>query len=414
MEFSKLYELSIVSLQFGDYDTYLKICIKLLHLLNVLEKEIPQEELLEYQTDFYNNLTQLLYRYAPESIYPMAELLLQKALKANDDEKIRTLSNMLLQGGLLTSNYTNTFALIQNIMERTEHCSLKQVDGSISSRVFALYLVSLEVYFNLGFYDKCIQICHDILSVVSPDMLESIKPSSFSLEQYQLHLADSFIYYLLSSLFVGNDLLLSAYQNLGNKLQVLPEGMSAIIDFYKYLKGEDVSFIVSDEADLFSVLFGAIHSFEGDYSIFAGEIYKFKKLASQQSKLMYVMLADLLIAYSYRAMNVFGKAEHIYNSVYSKAKHLSHYFVLHLANFFLADLAIAQKDYQTALQKITNSITVLERAESSSIFLLYLLKKQLINISKVPEFSKIDTFAEQGFVEQMEVKYPNLKNIFAL
>ena len=411
MAFSKLYELSIRTLQFGDYDTYLKMCIKLLKLLKSLEKDIPEEELAEYQSDFYNNLTQLLYRYAPERIYPIAESLLQKAIKSNDTEKIIILSNMMLQGGLLTSNYTNTVTLLQNILERTEDSFLADKSGNINYKVFSLSLVSMEIYFYLGMYDKCITVSEDILNVLTPDKIIKLKPAVFSDEQFIAHILDSLVYYLISIVLTGK-LNLEPYLN---KIEAaagqLPKSVPVFETICKFLRGEPVSEITAVCEDenyvLLSKLANAFIGFNGDYSLFASNIYDFKHTAAEQSKTPYILLGDLLIGYAYKSLNSHEKAGHIYNNVLSRGKNNSLFFITHLANYLLADLNTTQGNYQTALQILTNSITIMERTETPCLLLLYLFKKKLVEIVELQQY-EINIDAEKGFIVQVETVYKGL------
>ncbi len=415
LEFSKLYELSILTLQFGDYDSYLKMCIRLLELLKLLSKEVSEDEIQEYQTDFYNNLTQLLYRYAPEKIYPIAESLLQTALQRNDSAKIKTLSNMMLQGGLLTSNYTNALLLIQNVLERTENCVLVNENNVINYRVFALYLVSVEIYFYLGYYDKCISVCEDLLKVLTPERIIEVKPAIFSELQFKAHLSESFIYYALSLLLVGDADISEIIQNLETSLGFTPEGVFELIELNKVLSGGVPQVLIEDGTEGLSVLLAkfvnAMTSFTGDYSVFASKIFEFKKLADSQSKYPFVLFGDLMIAYSYKSMGAYGKAEHIYNNVFSKAKQNSLFFLVHLAAYFIADLCSERGDAQMALQTITNSIIVLERLATPPLFLLYIMKKKLVEIVKFQGYVNTDISAEEGFIVQMESKYVGLSKL---
>lgn len=416
LEFSKLYEYSIVTLQFGDYDSYLKMCIKLLKLLSELSKDVSADEINEYQADFYNNLTQLLYRYAPERIYPIAESLLQTATENNDSEKIRTLSNMMLQGGLLTSNYTNAMVLIQNILERTENCSLNFKEGVVNYKVFALNLVSIEIYFYLGHYDKCISVCEDILAAVSPEKLEELKPAVFSEVQYKSHLSESFMYYLLSQFMLGDNLE-ACIIKLENSLGFIPDGAFELMSLSKALQGDIPQVLTECDdddnqiANLYAKLINALVCFNGDYSLFATQVYEFKKISIAQNKQPFVLLADLLIAFSYKSMDSLGKAEHIYNNVYSKAKQQSLVFLIHLSSYLLADLNCAKGDFQQALQAITNSITVLERFSRPPVFLLYLLKKKLVDIVNLQGYTNIDISPENGYINQFEQKYKGFSSI---
>ena len=414
MAFSKLYELSIITLQFGDYDAYLKMCIKLLKFLKVLEKDIPEDELAEYQSDFYNNLTQLLYRYAPERIYPIAESLLQKAIQSNDNEKIVILSNMMLQGGLLTSNYTNTVTLLQNILERTENCALADREGNINFKVFSLSLVSMEIYFYLGLYDKCMEVSNDILNVLTPDKIARLKPEIFTMEQFMLHILDSFVYCLLSSILTGE----SNIEKLLEKIEIAagkkPVSSFVLVSINKFLQGQTVNPVTEYYEDeyftLLSKLLNAFTGFNGDYGVFASNIYEFKKTAAEQSRVPYTLLGDLLIGYAYKSLKGYEKAGHIFSNVLAKSKNNSLFFITHLSNYLLADLNAAEGNYQTALQILTNSITILERTSKPCILLLYLLKKKLVEIVDIQKYD-IDISAERGFINQTESVLKGLAGI---
>ncbi len=412
LAFSKLYELSITTLQFGDYDAYLKMCIKLLKLLKDLEKDIPEEELAEYQSDFYNNLTQLLYRYAPERIYPIAENLLQKAVKSNDDEKIVTLSNMMLQGGLLTSNYTNTVTLLQNILERLDNSALADKSGNVNYKVFSLSLVSLEIYFYLGLYDKCITVSNDILEVLTPEKIIKLKPEGFSEEQFFAHILDSFVYYLISLVLTGESNIDKNIARIKTAVGKVPASVPVFEVMRNLLCGETQVEVIPQNTDdecytLLSKLVNSFIGFNGDYGVFAANIYDYKRTASEQSKTPYILLGDLLIGYAYKALGGYEKAGHIFNSVLNKGKNNSLFFITHMANYLIADLCTAQENYQTALQILTNSITIMERTEHPCLLLLYLLKKKLVEIVEIQQYN-IDVSAEKGFIAQTEFLFKGL------
>lgn len=408
LAFSKLYEFSVITLQFGDYDTYLKICIKLLQMLKMLDKEISAEEISEYQADFYNNLTQLLYRYAPERIYPIAESLLQKAIDDKDDEKIKVLSNMMLQGGLLTSNYTNSTTLLQNIMERTPNCTLQDKKGNINQRVFMLSLVSAEIHFYTGYYAKCNSICESILALLTPENLEQLTPEAFSIEQFASHIETTFTYYILSNLLTGNSEIKELVDNVKNKTGLAMKTLEDINLFNNYLQGVEID-IKNLSENIYAKLFKAIIELTTDYAKFATDIYQFKNQAESENLTPLILLGDLLIGFSYKKIGALNKAEHIFNNVYLKSKQCSLYFITHLAGYFMADLNIEQKEFQSALQIITNSITLIERSESPCLILLYLLKNCFVKIIKEQKFSNIDISTEEGFMNQLEKKYPNFK-----
>ena len=204
---------------------------------------------------------------------------------------------------------------------------------------------------------------------------------------------------------------------LENSLGFIPDGAFELMSLSKALQGDIPQVLTECDdddnqiANLYAKLINALVCFNGDYSLFATQVYEFKKISIAQNKQPFVLLADLLIAFSYKSMDSLGKAEHIYNNVYSKAKQQSLVFLIHLSSYLLADLNCAKGDFQQALQAITNSITVLERFSRPPVFLLYLLKKKLVDIVNLQGYTNIDISPENGYINQFEQKYKGFSSI---
>ena len=106
-----------------------------------------------------------LYNYSPTKIYSIEKLLLNDAIELNDNDKIIKLSNLMLQGTLISANYTDSLMLLHNILSRMDKPTL-MIDGVINTKFLLLSLIHIEILFNIGEYAQCVEVAKDILSVI--------------------------------------------------------------------------------------------------------------------------------------------------------------------------------------------------------------------------------------------------------
>lgn len=119
-----------------------------------------------------------LYNYSPEKIYAIENVLLIDAMNENNDEKIVKLSNLMLQGALIASNYTDALTLLHNILTRMPNPTLV-VDGNINTKFLLLSLVNIEILFNIGDFAQCVDVAKDLLGILQPTVIEKLsRPAS--------------------------------------------------------------------------------------------------------------------------------------------------------------------------------------------------------------------------------------------
>ena len=81
-----------------------------------------------------------LYSYSPEKIYFIENILLMDAINTNDTDKIVKLSNLMLQGALISSNYTDALGLLHNILTRMTEPTLI-TNGAVNTKFLLLSLL---------------------------------------------------------------------------------------------------------------------------------------------------------------------------------------------------------------------------------------------------------------------------------
>lgn len=405
-EYLTLWKNAQFAIKTGDYDAYLKNCLGFLSLVEHIESNISEEEIEENKKDVYNNILMFLYNYSPAKIYFIENILLMDAINQNDDEKIVKLSNLMLQGALISSNYTDALGLLHNILSRMKNPTLK-VDGNVNTKFLLLSLVNMEILYNIGDYRPCVEIAEEILSVLSADILEKVKPASFSTNLFVSHLLETFRLAAMSKLFLLDKDLPNFFDKVKSTLNVeLPE-KDCILAIKDYLAGKVYSTGNMEEYSAFSkIIFLILQEFsklKDDYKTFAQNIYQAKLLALEIHQHEIEMFCDLLIAYAYAKIGITKKAESIYNDVLEHAEESAMFNILSLAKYFLAQLKAAANQAETALLLINDTLALTQKYNNQSKIIFAIFEKLYIEIVKEHDIKSIDIdLEEQKLVELQE------------
>ena len=234
------------------------------------------------------------------------------AIEIGDTEKIARLSNLMLQGALITSNYTHALSLLHNIISELPNPTLV-CDGKINTKYLLLSLINIEILFNIGDYINCIDVADTILAILKPDVIASIKPVNFSMNSFINHLTDTFR-------LVGFARLLSGDMNIEvffNKVQKainedLPD-KDSIIALRDFINGKNYTPSNIELNTPFSkvifLILQELSNLKSNYKLFAQNIYQAKLLSADihQSQLEY--LCEILIAYAYAKVGINEKSD---------------------------------------------------------------------------------------------------------
>lgn len=397
-EYLTLWKNSKFAINTGDYDAYLKNCLGFLSLVEYIESNISKEEIDNNKKDVYSNILLCLYSYSPSKIYFIENILLMDAINENDDEKIVKLSNLMLQGALITSNYTDALGLLHNILSRMPQPTL-MVDGAINTKFLLLSLVNIEILYNIGDFRQCVEIANDILSILKVDILDKIKPASFSVNLFVSHILDTFRLVGFAKLYLLDSDLDDFFERIKTSLNVdLPE-KDAILAIKDFLAGKVYETENIEEYTAFSkIIFLILQEFsllKDDYKRFAQNIYQAKLLASEINQRELEMLCDLFIAYSYSKIGIQEKAQAIYNDIFETANKSAIFNIICLAKYFQAKLHIDVNDATSALQIINDALALIQKNDNQSKILYALFEKLYIDVAIVDEISSVDVESEE-------------------
>ncbi len=386
-EYLTLWKNSQFAIKTGDYDAYLKNCLGFLSLVEHIESNVSKEDIEENKKEVYNNVLMSLYGYSPAKIYFIENMLLMDAINENDNEKIVKLSNLMLQGALISSNYTDALGLLHNILSRMPNPTLI-VDGAVNTKFLLLSLVHIEILYNVGDFRTCADIADEILSVISPEILEKIKPASFSTNLFVSHLLETCRLAGFAKLFLMDENLEEFFSRVAVSLNSeLPEAecILAVRDFLAdkvYTTGNIEE--VSAYSKVIYLILQEISVLTDDYKRFAQNIYQAKLLALDLHQKELELFCDLLIAYAYSKIGIEEKAKMIYSDVLNTAEKSAMFNITCAARYFKA---LVSKD--EALLLVSDSLAAIQKYGNQAKILYALFEKLYIDIAEIDTDSEL-------------------------
>lgn len=407
-EYLLLWKNSQLSIESGDYDAYLKNCLGFLSIIDYIGENISAEDIENNKKEVFQNILLSLYNYSPAKIYSIENILLMDAINANDNEKIVKLSNLMLQGALISSNYTDALSLLHNILERLEKPELI-VDGTINTKFLLLSLVHIEILFNIGDYINCIEIGEKLLKVIKPDILDKIKPESFSMNLFVTHLLDTFKLVGFAKILTLDNNIEQFFVSIKKAFnEELPE-QNCLLAIKDFLAGKDyVPSNIENEtpfAKIIYLILQELPNLNKDYKVFALNIYQAKLLAADIHQTQLEYICDLLIAYAYAKIGIISKAYYIFNDVLEISENSAIFNTMALSNYLISITKIDSGEIDDALFIISNTLDEIQKYNNQAkvfyamfeklyIDIMQKEKKQTANISS--ELQKLLSVAPNG------------------
>ena len=319
-------------------------------------------------------------------------------MNENNNDKIVKLSNLMLQGALISANYTDALTLLHNILSRMQNPTLL-VEGSVNTKFLLLSLINIEILFNIGDFEQCVETANDILAVLKPEIIEKIKPASFSTNFFVNHLMETFRLAAFAKLMLMDDELDNFFDTISIALNAeLPdkECILAIRDFIagkSYHAGD-----IENSTPFAKVVYLILQEFEhhsDDYKAFAQNIYQAKLLAADIHQKQLEMFCDLLIAHSYANMGIFKKAEIIYNDILTQSEEAAIAAIATITKYFIAKLYLTENKNSEALILINDTLALLQKYNNQFKVMYVLFEKLFIETAQTMELDNIDVETEE-------------------
>lgn len=385
-EFIVWEKLSQLNASMGDFSAYLNCSTKFLKLLDNHINESSQKTIEEYKMEVYENISNLLYKYSPNEIHNIAQIILNNLERTKDDKKVLELCNKMLQGCLIGGNYSYALDLVHKILSKFPNASIDPDKTNFHKSFFLVSLIKIEVLFSIGNLKDCIDLGYEILDILNKENLAKLKPEHLSDKQFEEVIFDSMSFVAISGVILLRDELKDFTTKLQEKMGILPVVFSMFLSLQKIIKGNKIKIPanVKLKNDKFSqITLNIIKAFNDnrkDYKKFAENIYQAKISAKQHNLSQIELICDLLIGYSYFKLNNSSKASSIYYNVLDTSTKNGLKTVTNLAWYLISMLKFKNREIDVAFGITNNSTIQLEKDYNSSDFLLFLFRILLSEI----------------------------------
>lgn len=408
-EFVQWENLSNINRSLGDFSAYLNCSMRFLKLLsnNINESSIKSIE--EYKLEVYENIANLLYKYTPEKIANITQVILDNLESGMNDKKVITLCNKIMQGCLISGNYNHALLMSHKILSRMENTDLNPNSPNFGVHALLISLIKIEILFNVGDLEECIELGDEIFKNLMNTSLEEIKPKTISTKQFSDLIVDAAGYVIFSRILqLKHDLL--QFCEIARKVTPnLPASYKLFVELDNLIHGKNITLNnVPEEHEKFGralyFILDAFKNVNNDANAFAGQIYHAKLGAKTNNLTQIELFCDLMIGRSYFKLDKINKASTIYNSVLETSQNNGLKNVYYVAAYLIAELAIKNNDFNTAHGIISNTIVNLEKNRNTSAFILMMFKSIQAKILKL---KKEDTQANFCYNQAKQISEMN-------
>lgn len=394
-EFLSWQKLSELCNSLGDFSAYVNCSNK---FLSIVDKDFEPEQ-KDYKKDVYAKITHLMHKYSPEKQQGILQEILSNFEQTEDNEKIITLCNKMLQGYLLNGNYQQAFNAVCKIFAKFPHFSINPSDENFNVAFFFISLIKIEILFSIGNYKDCIEAANEILDVINLENISKLKPSYLSQEKFEDTIFDALCFSVFAKVILLKNDIDDYLKKIQSKIGKLPSVFGLFPMLKEIIHGNRVNNIPENlkvDEDRFSkILINIIIAFsenKDNYERFAVNIHQAKVTAKAYRLFQIELACDLLIGYSYFKLSKEKKAASIYNNVLESSEKCGLKTVVQLSWYLISLLKYAEGNLEIAIEIANNAVVKIEKDENSGDFLFFLYKillsKILLDKKKV-ELSKL-------------------------
>jgi len=405
-EFLEWEKLAKINLSLGDFNAYLNCSDKILNILDLNQNEEAQEDIDNYKLELYENIATNMFDLVPENTFELAEKTLANLEKTTNTDKIINLCNKLIQGCLQVGKYTHALELTHKVLALLPNSSIDPATTNFNKYFFLMSIVHVEILFNIGAWDDCIDVGYSVLNVLNQGNLEIMKPDYMTVEQFESIVIDTIAYIALANVLQMKGNVQEFLNIIRSDFVNIPHGYDIFIALQDLLFGRVPKYDDSMLDNKFSnIIYHIIEAFtrcRHDYKIFAEEIYEAKLIAKEAKIFQIELFVDLLIAYAYLKLCSFRKASAIIYQIIKTANESGLTNLLYVAWFLMSELNMAEGKYIVTYGILNNSLIQLEKTDHSNEYLMLLFKYNMYKVLRFQgktEYSQI-CLAQAGYIAQ--------------
>jgi hypothetical protein len=254
----------------------------------------------------------------------------------------------------------------------------------------------------------------EILEVLKPEILEKVKPASFSINSFVAHILETCRLAAFAKLFLLDDDLDEFLELVKVSLDIeLPEKdcILAVRDFLAD-KVYDTKNIeeYSPYSKIIFLILQELAILKNDYKKFAQNIYQAKLLAIDIQQRELELLCDLLIGYAYSMVDTNDKALYIYEDVIQISEKAAMFNIIAIAKFFKSMLFTKLSKREEALMLISDELAVIRKLDNQAQILFAMFENSYINLVADGTLVPCDVEAEKMKLEPLIGKLKKILN----
>ncbi len=388
-----IYELSKYAISHGDFNAYLRNCKRFLSLVSKMPAKTLLPELKEAKEDIYNTLSKYINKYPSHKIYAIAKVIFDACMRKKDDLMIMNTSSLMLDSALMGENYILAQQSLHHVLIRMLNPALSEGNGNIKSKYFFYSCINVKILFNAGRFQQCIEVLDKIIGSINQDLFIELGRSNVSRDAFVNYFMEILIYGALARVIVCDNSLEKFFERINYMFSEDVPGKQLILQLKKLFHNEEFEYNetiddISPISQLIGLFISAIKQFNGDFNVFAQNIYQVKLVARTMKEPTWSLVCDLLIAYSYQKLDSIDKATHIFNDVYSTAQKSGMGLISAIAIWFKANLKYDLHEYDNASKLIGDNIVAISRTlpDVKAVSILsYILQINIIVSQNVPD-----------------------------
>lgn len=387
-EFLEWENLAKINLSLGDFNAYLNCADKILELLDMNTNLEAQNDIEQYRLELYESIANNMFDFVPEETFAIAEKTLHNLEKKTSPDKIIDLCNKLIQGCLQNGKYTHALELTHKVLSLLPNSSIDPGATNFNKYFFLMNIVHVEILFNIGAWEECIEVGYNILNVVNQENLEIMKPDYLRVEQFEQIIMDTVGYVALANILQLKGNVRDFLNIVRSDFTNVPHGFDAFVALESLIFGQTPVYdetLLADDNKFSAIIYHIIEAFtrcRHDYKIFAEEIYQAKILAKKYNLLQIELFIDLMIGYAYLKLCSFRKASSIIYHIIKVSNENGLTSLLYIAWLVMSELNMAQGKYIVAKGILKNALIQLEKTDCSNEYLLMLYKYNMYKLLK--------------------------------
>ena len=385
-EFIEWEKLAKINLSLGDFNSYLNCANKILELLEMDKDPESQEDIEAYKLELYSNIANNMFDYVPEKTFDIAERTLAYLTKTTDNEKIIELCNKLIQGCLIIGNYAHALELTHKVLSLLPNSSLDPDATNFNKDFFLMTVVHVEILFNIGNWEDCLDVGYNILNIINQDNLEFMKPDYLSLEQFEKIIIDTIGYVALANVLQLKGNVKDFLNIVRSDFTTVPHAYDAFVVLEEFLKGNNPEYdasLLAEDNKFSSIIYHVMEAFSkcrDDYNLFAEEIYQAKILSKEYNLYQIGLFLDAMIGYAYFKLYSFRKATAIFYHIIKTTNEKGLEKLLYLTWLLMSFLHIEEGRYIVAKGILSNALIQMEKEDDTNPYLHLLYKYTLYRV----------------------------------